>query len=50
MIFCVIVVFKLDVVFVKNLIGRRYLLDLLFSDDGIVFSEEFEILICVKLF
>lgn len=46
--FRVTVALKLDVVSVKNLIGRRHLSDSLFSDDGIVSSEEFEISTRVK--
>ena len=46
--FRVTVALKLDVVSVRNLIGRRHLSDSLFSDDGIVSSEEFEISTRVK--
>ena len=42
-IFRITVALKLDVVSVRNLIGRRHLWDSLFSDDGMVSSEEFEI-------
>ncbi len=34
---------KIDVVSVRNLIGRKYLLDPLFEDDGVVSSKEIEI-------
>ena len=47
-IFRITVVLKLDVVSVRNLIGRRYLSDSSFSDDGIVSSEEIEISTRVK--
>ena len=47
-IFRITVALKLDVVSVRNLIGRRYLWDSLFSDDGIISSEEFEISTHVK--
>ena len=46
--FRVTVALKLDVVSVRNLIGRRHLSDSLFSDNGIVSSEEFEISTRVK--
>ena len=46
--FRVTVALKLDVVSVRNLIGRRHLSDSMFSDDGIVSSEEFEISTRVK--
>lgn len=42
-IFRVTVALKIDVVSVRNLIGRKYLLDPLFEDDGIVSSKEIEI-------
>lgn len=47
-IFRITVALKLDVTSVRNLIGRRYLSDSLFRDDGIVSSEEIEISTRVK--
>lgn len=47
-IFRITVALKVDVVSVRNLIGRKYLLGPLFKDDGIVSSKEFEISTCVK--
>ena len=48
--FRVTVALKLDVISMRNSIGRRRLSDSLFSDDGIVSSEEFEISTCVESF
>ena len=47
-IFRITVTLKLDVMPVRNLIGRRYLLDPLFKDGGIVSCKEFEISTCLK--
>ena len=46
--FRVTVALKLDVISMRNSIGRRRLSDSLFSDDGIVSSKEFEISTCVE--
>lgn len=47
-IFCIIIVLKIDLVFLKSFLGRKYFWNFLEESNGIVVSEEIDIFMCLK--